>query len=248
MGRAFEYRKATKLKRRGHMAKTFTRLGKQIAIAVKAGGPEPENNPTLRSIIATCKRENMPKDNIERAIKNAMGKDQSEYKEVTYEGYGPHGIAVFVDTLTDNTTRTVADVRSIFNKFNGTLGTTGSLSYLFDHKCVFTFKSKEGVDMDELILELIDFNVEDEYDVDEEEDTITIYGDDVKSYAQIQKFLEEQGFEDIGGEFTYVPNDLKDISAEERATIDKMVEKLEDFDDVQNVYTNMRPEEIPAED
>ena len=248
MGRAFEYRKATKLKRWGHMAKTFTRLGKQIAIAVKAGGPEPENNPTLRSIIATCKRENMPKDNIERAIKNAMGKDQSEYKEVTYEGYGPHGIAVFVDTLTDNTTRTVADVRSIFNKFNGTLGTTGSLSYLFDHKCVFTFKSKEGVDMDELILELIDFNVEDEYDVDEEEDTITIYGDDVKSYAQIQKFLEEQGFEDIGGEFTYVPNDLKDISAEERATIDKMVEKLEEFDDVQTVYTNMRPEEIPAED
>ena len=248
MGRAFEYRKATKLKRWGHMAKTFTRLGKQIAIAVKAGGPEPENNPTLRSIIATCKRENMPKDNIERAIKNAMGKDQSEYKEVTYEGYGPHGIAVFVDTLTDNTTRTVADVRSIFNKFNGTLGTTGSLSYLFDHKCIFTFKSKEGVDMDELILELIDFNVEDEYDVDEEEDTITIYGDDVKSYAQIQKFLEEQGFEDIGGEFTYVPNDLKDISAEERATIDKMVEKLEEFDDVQNVYTNMRPEEIPAED
>ena len=248
MGRAFEYRKATKLKRWGHMAKTFTRLGKQIAIAVKAGGPEPENNPTLRSIIATCKRENMPKDNIERAIKNAMGKDQSEYKEVTYEGYGPHGIAVFVDTLTDNTTRTVADVRSIFNKFNGTLGTTGSLSYLFDHKCVFTFKSKEGVDMDELILELIDFNVEDEYDVDEEEDTITIYGDDVKSYAQIQKFLEDQGFEDIGGEFTYVPNDLKDISAEERATIDKMVEKLEEFDDVQNVYTNMRPEEIPAED
>lgn len=248
MGRAFEYRKATKLKRWGHMAKTFTRLGKQIAIAVKAGGPEPENNPTLRSIIATCKRENMPKDNIERAIKNAMGKDQSEYKEVTYEGYGPHGIAVFVDTLTDNTTRTVADVRSIFNKFNGTLGTTGSLSYLFDHKCVFTFKSKEGVDMDELILELIDFNVEDEYDVDEEEDTITIYGDDVKSYAQIQKFLEEQGFEDIGGEFTYVPNDLKDISAEERATIDKMVEKLEEFDDVQNVYTNMRPEEIPVED
>ena len=243
MGRAFEYRKATKLKRWGHMAKTFTRLGKQIAIAVKAGGPEPENNPSLRSIIATCKRENMPKDNIERAIKNAMGKDQSEYKEVTYEGYGPHGIAVFVDTLTDNTTRTVGDVRSVFNKFNGTLGTTGSLSYLFDHKCVFTFKKKEGVDMEELILELIDFNVEDEFDEDEEEGTITIYGDDVKAYAQIQKFLEEQGFEDIGGEFTYVPNDLKDLDAEQRATIDKMVERLEEFDDVQNVYTNMKPEE-----
>ena len=247
MGRAFEYRKATKLKRWGHMAKTFTRLGKQIAIAVKAGGPEPENNPSLRSIIATCKRENMPKDNIERDIKNAMGKDQSEYKEVTYEGYGPHGIAVFVDTLTDNTTRTVGDVRSVFNKFNGTLGTTGSLSYLFDHKCVFTFKKKDDVDMDDLILELIDFSVEDEYDIDDEEGTITIYGDDVKQYAQIQKFLEEQGFEDIGGEFTYVPNDLKDLGDEERATIDKMVERLEDFDDVQNVYTNMKPVEEAAE-
>lgn len=243
MGRAFEYRKATKLKRWGHMAKTFTRLGKQIAIAVKAGGPEPENNPSLRSIIATCKRENMPKDNIERAIKNAMGKDQSEYKEVTYEGYGPHGIAIFVDTLTDNTTRTVGDVRSVFNKFNGTLGTTGSLSYLFDHKCVFTFKKKDGIDMEELILELIDFNVEDEFDEDEEEGTITIYGDDVKAYAQIQKFLEDQGFEDIGGEFTYVPNDLKDVDADQRATIDKMVERLEEFDDVQNVYTNMKSEE-----
>ena len=245
MGRAFEYRKATKMKRWGHMAKTFTRLGKQIAIAVKAGGPEPDTNPTLRSIIATCKRENMPKDHIERAIKNAMGKDQSEYKEVTYEGYGPHGIAVFVDTLTDNTTRTVADVRSVFNKFSGNLGTTGSLSFLFDHKCVFTFKKKDDVDMDELILELIDYNVDDEYDenYDEEKDetTISVYGDP-KSYAQIQKFLEEKGFEDIGGEFTYIPNDLKDVNEEQRATIDKMVEKLEEFDDVQTVYTNMKPE------
>jgi YebC/PmpR family DNA-binding regulatory protein len=245
MGRAFEYRKATKMKRWGHMAKTFTRLGKQIAIAVKAGGPDPDTNPTLRSIIATCKRENMPKDNIERAIKNAMGKDQSEYKEVTYEGYGPHGIAVFVDTLTDNTTRTVADVRSVFNKFSGNLGTTGSLSFLFDHKCVFTFKKKDDVDMDDLILELIDYNVDDEYDenYDEEKDetTISVYGDP-KSYAQIQKFLEEKGFEDIGGEFTYIPNDLKDVNEEQRATIDKMVEKLEEFDDVQTVYTNMKPE------
>ena len=246
MGRAFEYRKATKMKRWGHMAKTFTRLGKQIAIAVKAGGPDADTNPTLRSIIATCKRENMPKDNIERAIKNAMGKDQSDYKEVTYEGYGPHGIAVFVDTLTDNTTRTVADVRSVFNKFNGNLGTTGSLSFLFDHKCVFTFKKNDSIDMDDLILELIDFNVDDEFDenYDEEKDetTISVYGDP-KSYAQIQKFLEEKGFEDIGGEFTYIPNDLKDVDAEQRATIDKMVEKLEEFDDVQTVYTNMKPEE-----
>ncbi|MCI6473432.1 MAG: YebC/PmpR family DNA-binding transcriptional regulator [Bacteroidales bacterium] len=243
MGRAFEYRKATKMKRWGHMAKTFTRLGKQIAIAVKAGGPEPENNPTLRSIIAVCKRENMPKDNIERAIKNAMGKDQSEYKEVTYEGYGPHGIAVFVDTLTDNTTRTVADVRSVFNKFSGNLGTTGSLSFLFDHKCVFTFKKKDGVDMEELILELIDYNVDDEfdeeYDEDKDETTITIYGDP-KSYAQIQKYLEEQGFENVGGEFTYIPNDFKEVDDEQRAVIEKMIERLEEFDDVQNVYTNMK--------
>lgn len=243
MGRAFEYRKATKMKRWGHMAKTFTRLGKQIAIAVKAGGPEPENNPTLRSIIAVCKRENMPKDNIERAIKNAMGKDQSDYKEVTYEGYGPHGIAIFVDTLTDNTTRTVADVRSVFNKFSGNLGTTGSLSFLFDHKCVFTFKKKDDVDMEELILDLIDYNVDDEFDeeTDEEtgETTLTIYGDP-KSYAQIQKYLEEHGFENVGGEFTYIPNDLKEVDDEQRATIDKMVEKLEEFDDVQNVYTNMK--------
>ena len=245
MGIAFEYRKATKMKRWGHMANTFTRLGKQIAIAVKAGGPDADTNPTLRSIIATCKRENMPKDNIERAIKNAMGKDQSDYKEVTYEGYGPHGIAVFVDTLTDNTTRTVADVRSVFNKFNGNLGTTGSLSFLFDHKCVFTFKKPADLDMDDLILELIDFNVDDEFDEnfdeEKEETTISIYGDP-KSYAQIQKFLEEKGFEEIGGEFTYIPNDLKDVDEEQRATIDKMVEKLEEFDDVQTVYTNMKPE------
>ena len=221
MGRAFEYRKATKLKRWGHMAKTFTKIGKQIAIAVKAGGPEPENNPTLRAIIANAKRENMPKDNIERAIKNAMGKDQSDYKEVTYEGYGPHGIAIFVETLTDNTTRTVGDVRSVFN----------------------TFKKKDGLDMDEMILDLIDYGVEDEFDEDEEENSITIYGDP-SSFGAIQKHLEENGFEVTGAEFTRIPNDLKDVTPEQRETIDKMVEKLEDFDDVQTVYTNMKPEEV----
>ena len=225
------------------MARVFTKLGKQIAIAVKAGGPEPENNPTLRALIANCKRENMPKDNIERAIKNAMGKDQSEYKEVTYEGYGPHGVAVFVDTLTDNTTRTVADVRSIFNKFNGNMGTTGSLSFLFDHKCVFTFKKKDGLDMDELVLDLIDYGVEDEYDEDDETDEVTIYGDP-KEFGNIQKHLESEGFEVTGAEFTYIPNDLKDVTPEERETIDKMVERLEEFDDVQTVYTNMKPETV----
>ena len=241
MGRAFEYRKAAKMKRWGHMAKTFTRIGKQIAIAVKAGGPEPENNPALRALIANAKRENMPKDNVERAIKNAMGKDQSDYKSMTYEGYGPHGIAIFVDTLTDNPTRTVGDVRSVFNKFSGNLGTMGSLAFLFDHKCVFSFKKKDGLDMDEMILDLIDYGVEDEYDEDEEEGSITIYGDP-KSFAQIQNHLEGQGFDVVGAEFTYVPNDVKDVTPEQREAIDKMVEKLEDFDDVQTVYTNMKPE------
>jgi YebC/PmpR family DNA-binding regulatory protein len=241
MGRAFEYRKATKLKRWGHMAKTFTRLGKQIAIAVKAGGPEPENNPALRSVIAVCKRENMPKDNIERAIKNALGKDQSDYKTMTYEGYGPHGVAIFVDTLTDNPTRTVADVRSVFNKFSGNMGTMGSLAFLFDHKCVFTFKKKDGMDMDDFILEMIDFGVDEDWEEDEEEGTVTIYGDP-KSYSEIQKQLESMGLEDVGGEFTYIPNDLKEVTPEQRETINKMIEKMEDFDDVQTVYTNMKPE------
>ena len=209
MGRAFEYRKATKLKRWGNMARTFTRIGKQIAIAVKAGGPDPENNPHLRAVVATAKRENMPKDNVERAIKNAMGKDQKDYKEMNYEGYGPFGIAVFVETATDNTTRTVANVRSVFNKFGGTLGTSGSLDFMFSWKSMFTIAKKEGLEMDELILELIDYGVEDEYDEDEEE--ITIYGDP-KSFAQIQKYLEDNGFEVKGAEFTRIPNDEKELN------------------------------------
>ena len=240
MGRAFEYRKATKLKRWGNMARTFTRIGKQIAIAVKAGGPDPENNPHLRAVVATAKRENMPKDNVERAIKNAMGKDQKDYKEMNYEGYGPFGIAVFVETATDNTTRTVANVRSVFNKFGGTQGTSGSLDFMFSWKSMFTIAKKEGLEMDELILELIDYGVEDEYDEDEEE--ITIYGDP-KSFAQIQKYLEDNGFEVKGAEFTRIPNDEKELTAEQRATIDKMVERLEEDEDVQNVYTNMKPAE-----
>lgn len=242
MGRAFEYRKATKLKRWGHMARTFTKIGKQIAIAVKAGGPEPENNPHLRAIIQTAKRENMPNANIERAIKNALGKDQKDFKEVTYEGYGPHGIAIFVDAATDNTTRTVANVRAVFNKFSGNLGTQGSLSFLFDQKCVFTFKKKDGLNMDDLILEFIDFGVDDEYDEDEESGEITIYGEPT-SFSDIQKHLEGMGLEVTGAEFTRIPNDLKDVTLEQRETINKMVDLLEDDDDVQNVYTNMKPEE-----
>lgn len=240
MGRAFEYRKAAKMKRWGHMARTFTKIGKQIAIAVKAGGPDPENNPHLRAIMQTAKRENMPNANVERAIKNAMGKDQKDFKEVTYEGYGPYGVAIFVDAATDNTTRTVANVRSVFNKYNGNLGTQGSLSFLFDHKCVFTFKKKDDVEMDDLILELIDFGVDDEYDTDEETGEITIYGEPT-SFGEIQKHLEGSGYEVTGAEFTRIPNDLKEVAAEEREIIEKMVDILEDDEDVQNVYTNMKP-------
>lgn len=242
MGRAFEYRKAAKLKRWGHMARTFTKIGKQIAIAVKAGGPDPENNPHLRAIIQTAKRENMPNANVERAIKNAMGKDQKDFKEVTYEGYGPHGIAIFVDAATDNTTRTVANVRAVFNKYSGNLGTQGSLSFLFDHKCVFTFKKPDNVSMDDLILEFIDFGVDDEYDEDDETGEITIYGEPT-SFSDIQKHMEDKGFEVTGAEFTRIPNDLKDVTPEQRETINKMVDLLEDDDDVQNVYTNMKPKE-----
>ena len=227
--------------------KIFTRIGKELMIAVKEGGSDPNNNSKLRDVIAKAKANNMPNDTIDRGIKKAAGDLNSvNYENLTYEGYGPSGVAIIVDTLTDNPTRTVADVRSIFNKFSGNLGTMGSLAFLFDHKSVFSFHKKDGLDMDELILDLIDYGVEDEYDEDEEENSITIYGDP-KSFGQIQQYLEEKGFDVIGAEFTYIPNDLKDVKPEERETIDKMVGLLEDFDDVQNVYTNMKPAEEPAE-
>jgi YebC/PmpR family DNA-binding regulatory protein len=240
MGRAFEYRKATKLKRWGNMARTFTRVGKQIAIAVKAGGPEPENNPQLRAVIATAKRENMPKDNIERAIKNAMGKEQKDYKEMVYEGYGPFGIAILVETATDNTTRTVANVRSVFTKFGGSLGTSGSLDFMFHHKSVFTIGKKADVSVEDLILELIDYGVDEDYDEDGEE--VTLYAE-FQSFSAIQKYLEENGYDIKSSEFTRIPTDEKEVTEEQRATIDKIVERLEEDEDVQNVYTNMKPEE-----
>lgn len=238
MGRAFEYRKAAKLKRWGNMARVFTRVGKQIAIAVRAGGPDQENNPHLRAIIATAKRENMPKDNIDRAIKNAMGKDQKDYKEMVYEGYGPFGIAILVETATDNTTRTVANVRSVFTKFGGSLGTSGSLDFIFNHKSVFTIAGKEGMSVEDIILELIDYGVDEDYD--EENGEITLYAE-FQSFNAIQKYLEENGFEIKSSEFTRIPTDEKELNEEQRATIEKMVEKLEDDEDVQSVYTNMKP-------
>ena len=153
MGRAFEYRKARKLKRWGHMARVFTKIGKEIEIAVKAGGPDPSGNTRLRILMQNAKAENMPKENVERAIKRATEKDAADYKEVIYEGYGSHGIAFLVETATDNTNRTVANVRMYFNKCGGTLGNSGSVAFMFDHKCVFKFHAAEGADMEELELD-----------------------------------------------------------------------------------------------
>ena len=238
MGRAFEYRKARKLKRWGNMARVFTRIGKEISIAVKEGGPDPENNPHLRAIIQTAKRENMPKDNIERAIKNAMGKNQKDYKVMNYEGYAPHGIAVFVETATDNTTRTVANVRAAFNKCNGSLGVSGSVDFMFKHQCVFTFGLKEGLEVEDLILELIDFGIDDEYEV--EDDEITIYAD-FQQFNAIQTYLEENGFEIKSSEFTRTPTVEKELSGEEREEVEKLIERLEEDEDVQNVYTTLKP-------
>lgn len=237
MGRAFEYRKATKMKRWGNMARVFTKLGKQITIAVKEGGPDPDTNPRLRVLEQQAKKENMPKENVERAIKKAISKDETDYKEVVYEGYGPFGIAVVVETATDNPTRTVANVRSYFNKHNGSLGTSGSLEFLFDHKCVFKIAAKEGVSLDDLELELIDYGV-DEIDHDEEENEIVLYGE-FKSYSEIQKYLEENGFEIHSAEFERIPHELKEVTDEQRVLLNKLLDKFEEDEDVQNVFHNM---------
>lgn len=235
MGRAFEYRKATKFKRWGNMARVFTRIGKQITMAAKSG-TDPDVNPRLRALIQEAKAENMPKDNVERAIKRAVEKDKADYKEVVFEGYGPYGVAILVETATDNNMRTVANIRSYFNKCNGSLGTSGCLDFLFDHKCVFKIKSKEGLDLEELELSLIDFGVDDIFTNDEGE--IMIYGP-FESYGSIQKYIEENGFELISGGFDRIPTDTKNVTAEQHAEIEKLLGKFEEDEDVQNVYNNM---------
>ncbi|MBQ4916522.1 MAG: YebC/PmpR family DNA-binding transcriptional regulator [Muribaculaceae bacterium] len=239
MGRAFEFRKARKLKRWGNMSRTFTRIGKEITICVKSGGPDPSGNSRLRALLANAKAANMPKDTIERAIKKATDKDASDYKEIVYEGYGPFGIAILVEAATDNNTRTVANVRSYFNKFNGSLGTSGSLSFLFEHKCVFRIKAKEGVSVEDLELELIDYGVD---EVEQDEDAIVLSGA-FEENSNIQKYLEDNGFEIESSEFVRIPNDLKDVTAEQREVLEKLLEKFEDDDDVQNVFHNMKEEE-----
>ena len=243
MGRAFEYRKARKLKRWGNMARVFTKLGKEITIAAKAGGGDPDTNPRLRALMATAKKENMPKENVERAIKKALSKEYTDYKEMNYEGYEPHGIAIFVETATDNTTRTVANIRSYFNKLGGSLGTTGSLEFLFEHKCVFHIAKKDGVNLDDLELELIDYGVD---EVGEEDNEWVLYGE-FSQNSQIQKYLEENGYEITSSEFVRIPNDTKTLTEEQMATVNKLIEKIEEDEDVQNVFHNMAEPEDSEE-
>jgi len=237
MGRALEYRKARKLKRWGNMSRTFTRIGKEITIAAKAGGPDPDTNPRLRQLMQNAKAANMPKDTVERAIKKATDKDAGDYKEISYEGYGPYGIAIFVEAATDNNTRTVANVRSYFTKHGGSLGTQGSLTFLFDHKAVFKVVPKDGVSLEDLELELIDYGV-DELEHDDE-GHIILYAAFEES-SNVQKYLEDNGYEIISTEFERIPNDVKDVTPEQREKIEKLLDKLEEDEDVQNVFHNMR--------
>ena len=235
MGRAFEYRKARKMARWSAMAKAFTRIGKEITIAVKESGPDPDTNSRLRAAIQNAKAANMPKDNVERAIKNASNKDTSDYKEALFEGYGPHGIAFLIETATDNNNRTVANVRSYFNKCNGSLGTSGSVAFMFDHQCQFTVKG-EGLDVEELELELIDYGAE---EVFEEEDGIMIFSP-FGNFGSIQKALEaKEGLEIVSSGFERIPNVTKSLDTPEQiADIEKLIGKIEEDDDVQQVYHN----------
>jgi len=235
MGRAFEFRKARKMKRWSAMSKAFTRIGKDIVIAVKEGGPDPDSNSRLRAVIQNAKSVNMPKDNIERAIKRASDKSQGDYKEVLFEGYGPHGIAILIETATDNNTRTVANVRSYFNKCNGNLGTSGSVEFMFDHTCNFIING-EGIDAEELELEMIDFGAE---EVFVDDDGILIYAP-FESFGDIQKELESREIEILSSGFERIPQVTKELSEEQIADIEKLLEKIEEDDDVQNVYHTMK--------
>ncbi|CAI8265725.1 MAG: YebC/PmpR family DNA-binding transcriptional regulator [Flavobacteriaceae bacterium TMED120] len=231
MGRAFEFRKARKMKRWSAMAKTFTRIGKDIVMAVKEGGPDPENNSRLRAVIQNAKSANMPKDNIERAIKKASDKNTENYKEILYEGYAPHGVAVLVETATDNNNRTVANIRSYFNKGSGTLGTSGSVEFMFDHSCNFRIPS-EGLDPEEIELEFIDYGVE---EVFIDEDGMLLYAP-FESFGTIQRELENRSIEILSSGFERIPQVTKKLSKEAQEEVEKLIEKIEEDDDVQNVY------------
>jgi len=234
MGRAFEFRKARKMKRWSAMAKTFTRIGKDIVIAVKEGGPDAANNARLRAVIQNAKAANMPKDNVERAIKKASDKNTENYKEVLFEGYAPFGIAVLVETATDNNNRTVANIRSYFNKANGNLGTSGSVEFMFDRTCNFRI-NPENIDPEEIELEFIDVGVE---EVFADEDGVLLYGP-FENFGAIQKELENRSLEILSSGFERIPQTLTKLSAEQIEEVEKLIEKIEEDDDVMNVYHNL---------
>lgn len=238
MGRAFEYRKERKMKRWANMAKVFTKVGREIAIAVKEGGSDPEYNPRLRLAIQNGKAANMPKTNIENAIKRASSKDAENYDEVIFEGYAPHGVAVIVEATTDNNNRTVANVRHIFSKYGGSLGTSGSVDYMFSRKGVFKVKA-EGVDIEELELELIDHGLE-ELSTDEEQ--VVLYTE-FEDFGTMQKALEERNLEVDSSELVRLPSHTKDLSDEQVEDVIKLIEKMEEDDDVGNIFHNMNMDE-----
>jgi len=235
MGRAFEFRKARKMKRWSAMSKAFTRIGKDIVMAVKEGGPDPNSNAKLRAVIQNAKSVNMPKDNVERAIKRASDKSLGDFKEVLFEGYAPHGIAILIETATDNNTRTVANVRSYFNKCNGSLGTSGSVEFMFDHTCNFRIPA-DGIDVEELELEMIDHGAE---EVFADDDGILIYAS-FESFGAIQKELENRSIEILSSGFERIPQVTKELNEEQAADVEKLLEKIEEDDDVQNVYHTMK--------
>lgn len=236
MGRAFEFRKARKMKRWAAMAKTFTRIGKDIVMAVKEGGSNAETNSRLRAVIQNAKAANMPKENVVRAIKKATDKDTANYKEVLFEGYAPHGIALLLETVTDNNNRTVANVRATFNKCDGNLGTSGSVIFMFDHTCNFTIKKEDiTMDMEELELELIDFEVKEIFN-DEERIIISA---PFAQFGAIQFFFEKNNIEIISSGFERIPITTTKLNEAQQTDVENLLEKLEEEDDVQNVYHSM---------
>ena len=234
MGRAFEFRKARKMKRWSKMAKTFTKIGKDIVIAVKEGGSDPETNARLRAVMQNAKTANMPKENVERAIKKATDKDTSDYKEILFEGYGPYGIAILIETATDNNNRTVASMRNYFTHNGGNMGTSGSVEFMFEKNCHFSIPKGE-LDLEELEFELIDYGAE---DVFEDDENIMIYGS-FENFGSLQKELENKEYEILSSGFERIPNNTTKLSEEQEAEVEKLLEKLEDDEDVQSVYHSM---------
>lgn len=236
MGRIFEVRKSTMFARWDKMAKAFSRIGKEIAIAVKASGPDPDNNPALRRCILNAKSVNMPKDRVDAAIKRAMGKDKTDYEEVVYEGYAPHGVAVIIDTATDNTTRTVANLRMHFTKGGGSLGNSGSVGFLFNRVGEFKVKNA-GQNLEELELELIDFGLE---EIGEDSEGNIIIRAAFTEFGNMAKALEEKGLEVISSELKRIPTTTVELNDEQAKEVLELIDRLEQDEDVQQVFYNLK--------